>query len=169
MAGNDIDKIFSKSNHDNIVRFSPIFKLLKVTLLNGSVQIFSATGLQQKIMCLLKNMVKYMNSCHQPELCVDMKFLYFLSAVLHLVAGSLPIVQKEISRENSIYLLRKLPEKYQLACIQNTYISESIHPVVNKLKTRYASVSDLKMKLMLICKDQWISSNPIVPDYRRKR
>ena len=49
------------------------------------------------------------------------------------------------------------------------HISESIHPVVNKLKTRYSSVTDIKMMLSLICKDQWISSDPKVPEYRRNR
>ena len=45
-------------------------------------------------------------------------------------------------------------------------ISESIHPIVNRLKRRYASVTNHAQQLSLICKDQWLASNPKVHDYR---
>ena len=49
------------------------------------------------------------------------------------------------------------------------HISESIHPIVNGLKRRYATVQNLKIQLPLICKGQWLSSNPLNPDYQNKQ
>ena len=62
-----------------------------------------------------------------------------------------------------------VPEKvkhFHTVDLYSENISESIHPVVNKLKGRYSSVTDLKMQLTLICKDQWLATNPDVHDYR---
>ena len=46
------------------------------------------------------------------------------------------------------------------------HTSESIHPVVNRQIRRYANVQNKGSQLHLICRDQWLHSNPSVSDYR---
>ena len=65
-----------------------------------------------------------------------------------------------------------VPEKADLKAtvgMEAEHISESIHPVINRLQRRYATVQSLKSRLPLICKDQWLLTNSKVPDYRQPK
>ena len=42
---------------------------------------------------------------------------------------------------------------------------ESIHPVFNKLKRTYATVQNKEAQLSLMVKQQWLKTDPDIPDF----
>ena len=42
---------------------------------------------------------------------------------------------------------------------------ESIHPVFNKLKHTFASVQNKEQQLRLMMKQQWLKTDPDIPDF----
>jgi hypothetical protein len=48
-------------------------------------------------------------------------------------------------------------------------VNESIHPVINQSKRRYANIHGLKEQLSLLCKSQWVLSDATIPDYRQSK
>ena len=170
MVGNDIDKIYSKENQENINKFSNMFTPILVKLLDGSKKYFSSFKLREKMGTLLRKYSQiYEFMSPGKPLC---KHEVLLLSVRCVSMGHwFPINFPDQNLKRKFHLLTyHAPEKASKCFtvgMHAEHISESIHPVVNKLKTRYSSVTDIKMKLSLICKNQWISSDPNVPEYRR--
>ena len=141
-------------------------------LFNGNHKLFSNHSLRQKVLTLLSKfaqvyelmMVSRVLCKHEVE---------FLKIRCYSLSCWFPVSFPEENIKRKFHLLAyHVPEKATRFFTVGMFpenISESIHPVVNRLKRRYASVTNHEQLLSLICKDQWLASNPKVPDYRNSQ
>ena len=172
LVGNDIEKIYSKSYRKNPTEFSKVFDPIILSTTDGTQRMFSSHLLKQKILTLLLKFSQvYELMMLSRTLCKHEVLL--LAVRCYSLGNWFPVSfpMENLSRKFHV-LCYRVPEKASDCFTVGLYtenISESIHPVVNKLKRRYSSVTDLKMQLSLICKDQWLSSNPRIHDYRLKK
>jgi len=168
LIGKDIDTVFGNKN--NICKISSVFKpvTLKIqgqetkeygnhhtaqvinTLFSKFSSIYSLMGpsrslCKHEVQFITLRCISYGNwfPCNCPEENLKRKF--------HILTFHVP---EKAASEGSVGM-------------EAEHVSESIHPVINQLKRRYANIHSLKIQLPLVCKSQWLLSNPTICDYRQ--
>ena len=160
LLGNDIEKLYGKSYWNNLVKFSNVFTPITIQLSDGTSKMFSSHMLKQKLFTLLLKFSQiYELVMLSRTLCQHEVSL--LTVRCYSLGNWFPVSfhMENLSRKFHVlhyHVLEKATNFFTVG-LYTENISESIHPVVNKLKRRYASITDLKMQLS-ICKDQWLSS-----------
>ena len=149
----------------NIIKFSKVFTPLTVQLSDGSKKAFSSHLVKQKLLTLLHKFSQVYELMMLTRILCKHE-VALLSVRCYSLGNWFPYLFPEENLSRKFHVLScHVPEKakhFHTVGLYSENISESIHPVVNKLKRRYSSVTDLKMQLTLICKDQWLASNPNV-------
>ena len=169
LVGNDIEKIYGKSRRKNITKFRNVFNPITIKLHDGTERVFSSSMLWQKLFTLLLKFGQvYKLIMLSRTLCKHEVSLLIVRC--YSLGNWFPVSFPDETLSRTFHEVRyHVPEKVADCFTVGLYaenMSESIHPVINKFKRRYSSVTDLKMQLSLICKDQWVSGNPTVHDYR---
>ena len=153
-------------------KVSNIFKPIAVKLFNGNHKLFSNHSLRQKVLTFLSKFVQvYELMMVSRVLCK--REVEFLKIRCYSLGCWFPVSFPEENIKWKFHLLAyHVPEKATRFFTVGMFaenISESIHPAVNRLKRRYASVTNREQQLSLICKDQWPASDTKVPDYRNSQ
>ena len=169
LVANDIDRIYGNSGRKNLDKIADIFRPTTIQLLSGDNKDFGSHILRQKVFTLLFKfaqvyqlmMVSRVLCKHEVEI---------LKLRCYSLGCWFPTSFPDETIKRKFHLLTyHVPEKASNSFTVGMFaenISESIHPIVNRLKRRYASVTNHAQQLSLICKDQWLASNPKVHDYR---
>lgn len=169
LIGKDIDKLFGVKSRINIINLSNIYRKTTIRLQNGKEENFGDAKLVQTMKTLMdKFSAIYQLMSPSRSLCKHEVNL--LKVRCYSFGNWFPVNFPNTNLKRKFHLLTfHVPEKADLRAtvgMEGEHTSESIHPIVNSLKRRYATVQSLKDQLPLICKDQWLMTNPKVPDYR---
>ena len=168
LVGNDIDRIYGNSGRKNLNKIADIFRPTTIQLLNGDKD-FGSHILRQKVFTLLFKfaqvyqllMISRVLCKHEVEI---------LKIRCYSLGCWFPTSFPDETIKRKFHLLAyHVPEKTSNSFTVGMFaenISESIHPIVNRFRRRYAIVTNHAQQLFLICKDQWLASNPKVHDYR---
>lgn len=169
LVGNDIDKLFGAKSKNNIIKLSKVYQETNIKLHNGEEKSFGSAKLVQ----IMRTLMEKFSSIYQlmsPSRPLCKHEVNILKVRCYSFGNWFPANFPNTNLKRKFHILTyHVPEKAELRAtvgMEAEHISESIHPIVNALKRRYATVQSLKDQLPLICKDQWLMTNPKVPDFR---
>ncbi len=172
LIGKDVEKIFGSQGQVIRNKISHVFHPQDIAVENETVRTFGSYMLAQKKRTLMEKFSAiYVLMAPSRLLCRHEVTL--LKARCYSFGNWFPFNYPATGMKRKFHIVtHHVPEKAELRAtvgMEAEHISESIHPVINRLKRRYSTVQSLKDQLPLICKDQWLLTNPKVPDYRQPK
>lgn len=167
LIGKDIDTIFgSKKNRTDI---SSLFKPISLIVKGNEIKEYGSHKTVQLIKTLFSKFSSiYMLMSQSRSLCKHEIEHLRLRCISYGNWFPYNFPEENLKRKFHV-LTYHVPEKAALDSsigMEAEHVSESIHPVVNQLKRRYANIHSLEKQLPLICKSQWVASDSTIPEYK---
>ena len=169
IVGNDINKVMKP---DVIKKLNKCFAPLIIRSVNGGVAQFSTNSFKQKLGVFHRKVKQIFDIMSLPR-AICKHEVAKLAIRCYSLGNWLPVNFEDVHLIRKFHVLvYHVPEKAFMRAtvgMEAEQCLESIHPVINKLKRTYATVQNKEHQLGFILKQQWLKTDPDLPDFHLKK